>query len=458
MVNGGDYYLGKDGKPYYPKNKTKPKPIPVAKYFFYTSPAPVSDKEIQKLTRGNCFDALILSRNPNQEVILMTAVPDYVYIVGKDSFYSSAEKFFLWEKRFPPSWVTKPINKIKELTLESIFTEVYSLNGPYRNINIVSHANEHGWLGFSLKLKKSVKVKGQLVEKTINKRVSYYSLKEKIEQGELEDLSNKLAAAHKVIIRGCNVGENTDMLNLLKKAFGNKCPVYAPTHKQHYQWFEKGDKKKAWENFNTYWLRFQGVAKKNREQLKTGFEEKYPQVKTKLWNGYVRLAKRKIVSLPTNYMIRFRHPPDLNPKPCLAFAKNYWKNYFQQNKQMPSSFLRREGPKNVINEKGKTFEAYEYYFKGKFFCSDEKSWVNGTFSLRFEIYPQEADVYRKEKARHPHPEWYEWEMSYKNKGKFVKIAPVARMTIYQIRKPIIDEKGEYLKADLSNSKYWGRSI
>jgi hypothetical protein len=31
------------------------------------------------------------------------------------------------------------------------------------------------------------------------------------------------------------------------------------------------------------------------------------------------------------------------------------------------------------------------------------------------------------------------------------------MTVYQIRKPIIDAKGKHLKADISDAKYWGRS-
>ena len=54
MVKGGDYYLGKDGKPYYPSSKTKPKPIPVARYFFYSSTAAVTSVIIlvDRILRG----------------------------------------------------------------------------------------------------------------------------------------------------------------------------------------------------------------------------------------------------------------------------------------------------------------------------------------------------------------------------------------------------------------------
>jgi hypothetical protein len=457
MVKGGDYYLGKDGNPYYPKNKTKPKPIPVAKYFFCISDTTLSSKQIEKLTRKTCFEAVTLTRDPKQEVLLKDAVPDYVYIVGRGSFYTAAYKYFLWGQRFPADWITKPEGKVKELLLEDIFSEISNLNKPYRDINIVSHANEHSWLGFSLKLNKEVKVKGQLVDKEIKKRVTYYSLKEKLKQGGLDDLSAILDAGNNVFIRGCNIGQNTAMLNLLKKAFGDKSGVYAPTHKQHYSWYQKKSKKTTLEYFHTYWLRYKGVIKKKPNQLKTEFSTKYPQVKSKLWKGYVRKAKRKMISLPTNYMLRYRHPDDLNSKKCLKFARKYWKAIFRKNKQRPSQFLRREGPKDATDNDGNPYKAYQYYFKGKFFDDEEKKWAQGTFSVLFEVLPEDADIFKKEKARHPHPEWYDWKMIKKNKGKMLKIQPKAQMTIYQIRKPIINAKGKYLHAEPTDTNYWGKS-
>jgi hypothetical protein len=457
MVKGGDYFLGKDGKPYYPKNKTKPKPIPVAKYFFYSGTAALTKAKIEKLTREDCHEAVTLTRDPKQEVILKAAVPEYAFIVGRRGFYSGAYKYFLWGQRFPKDWITKPKGKKKRLTLEEIFTEIYGLSEPYRDIHIASHANEFSWLGFFLRLLKEVKVKGHLVEKLVRRRVTYYSLKEKLEQGGLDDLSGKLGADKRVFIRGCNIGQNTAMLDLLKKAFGGNCTVYAPTHKQTFYWKQRGSKKRTWEYFHTYWMRYAGVIKKSRKQLIIEFKAKYPQVKPKLWRRYIRKVKRKVISLPTNWLIVLRHPSNLKKKPCLRFAKKYWKRYFKANKQWPSEFIRREGPRDAVTKEGETFSAYWYYFKGKFYSKDDKAWVKGSFSLPLEAPPNAAEILKTEKARHPHPDWYDWKMTYKNKGRLVRIQPKGRMTIYQIRKPIIDATGKHLKADISDSQYWGKS-
>ncbi len=457
MVKGGDYFLGKDGKPYHPKNQTKPKPIPAAKYFFYSNNTPVSSKIIEKLTRKECHDSVTLTKKPKQEVILKDAIPEYVYIVGRDAFYLAAYKHFLWGQRFPDDWITRPTGKTRELSLEDIVSGISGLSEPFGDINIVSHANEHSWLGFSLTLTKEVKIKGQLVDKEYKKRVHYYSLKDKMKQGGLDDLSGTLKAGSKVIIRGCNIGQNIAMLNLFKKAFGGKCTFYAPTHKQQYKWYQIGKKKSSSEQFHTYWLLFKGVVKKTRKQQKIEFKTKYPLVKATLWKKYVAKSKRKKVSLPTNYMVKYRHPPDLSPKKCLKFAKKYWKRDFKRNQQMPKEFLRREGPKNVPDDSGGTYKGYEYFFKGKFFVEKKKPWAKGTFSMIFEVLPEDADILKEEKARHPHPEWYEWKVVHKNKGKMVRIQPTANITIYQIRKPIIDGKGKHIKADISDSNYWGKS-
>jgi hypothetical protein len=184
--------------------------------------------------------------------------------------------------------------------------------------------------------------------------------------------------------------------------------------------------------------------------------------------------------MPTNHLLRHRHPPSLIKKKCFKFAKKYWKKYFSAKKQWPSAFVERKGPRVVFDDKGESFKAYEYFFKGKFYSAAfddkgesfkayeyffkgkfysaaDKAVVKGKFSILIEVLPNAAEIMKAEKARHPHPDWYDWKMTYKNKGKMVRIQPKGQMTIYQIRKPIIDASGKHLKADISNSKYWGKS-
>lgn len=453
MVPGGDYYLGKDGKPYYPKDKKKPKPIPVARYFFYISKQPLADADIKKLDRGDCHEPVTLKKKPKQEVVLTSSVPDYVYIMGKDKpgtpaakqFYASAEKHFLWERRFPVNWITKP-EDAEKLSLEDILYEISSLQKPYNNIHIVSHANQHGRLGFP-------------IEVGDKKNISYYSLRKKQKDGTLTDVSKKLDAKNTVIIRGCNIGQNVGMLNLIKKAMGGKCTVYAPTHKQHYLWEDDGTKKKSSEFYHTYWRQYKGIVKKTAAQLQADFREKYPDLQSNLWNKYVKKRNRKVLRLPTNWLEVRRHPPDLDPKKCLAFVEKYWYDYFKKYKSKPNRFIKREGPVDEKDDSGKIIKVYVYHFEGEYFHPQKKEWIKGSFSVSWEVHPKDEELIIKEKAEHPHPELYEWSVSRKpiTKGRFLRIRPKAVLTLYQIRMPIIDAKGKYLQAELTNSKYWGKS-
>lgn len=193
LVKGGAYYLGKDGKPYYPSKKDKPKPIPVAKYFFYLSKTSLSNKDIKELNpnRGECLNPVKLSIDPKQTVILQAAIPIYVYIMGTDKrknpnkFYFSAKKHYKIGRRFPDDWVIEPIHSAK-IAFDDLLYKINRLAKPFADIYIVSHANEHGWLGFPLK------------EEGKKKSMSYYSLREALDDNSLVNLSSTLEKRNSV--------------------------------------------------------------------------------------------------------------------------------------------------------------------------------------------------------------------------------------------------------------------
>ncbi len=515
MVPGGDFFIGKDGKPYYPKDKTKPKPIPVAKYFFRLSKKELSNKAIEKLTRKDCFEPVTFSKDPKQTVVFQSAIPDHVFIMGKDGkstnkFYLGAERYFRWEKGYPTAWITKP-GKSSSISLEELLDKIWDLDQPYRDIYVVSHANFHGWLGFPL-------LKGT------KEATSYRSLRKAKKDGVvLTDLSDKLGAKNKVLIRGCNIGQNLTLLNLLDEVMGGKSIVYAPTHKQTYRFWTSGKKKKAWEFFYRYWLRYEGRLTKKQAELVTDFGKKYPELPARKWPAYVKEAKRKYIFARTNWRTMFRHPPDLDPDKVLKFFKKHYAAALKKRKFRPTKFVKRTGPEAKTADSGDPYQAYTYHFEGeysprkhppdldpdkalKFFkkhyaaefkkskfkptkflkrtgpeakTSDSgdtyqaytyhfEDKAGGTLQLlvevptwerSLEVYPTDAEVLNKEKPRHAHPEWYDWSVSLKpvSKGKRTRIQAVAVFTLYFIKKPLIDAKGKYIQADLSNGKYYGQS-
>src|SRR5262249_23477921 len=162
-------------------------------------------------------------------IILKAAVADLVFIMGKDAngFYTSAERYFLWEVGVPSAWINKPTSGT-QLSFEELMDDVAGRTaGSFRDVGIVSHPKLHCWLGFPL-------------ERGKTDPVLFQTLRDRIAKSGWSDASK--TATNRVVIRGCNIGQSKDMMKLMAKSFGGKCTVFAPTHKQTYEWDSVTDK------------------------------------------------------------------------------------------------------------------------------------------------------------------------------------------------------------------------
>ncbi len=148
---------------------------------------------------------------------------DYVFLMGADApksgnkFYTEAKKFF--KTAYPGAIMVEDVRD-----LEGINQTINSGNKPVANLYIVSHAHPDGTLQFSLN--PSDKTPGQ---------VQYSELKEANESQSLTQPKPDLVGFWtNVMIRGCNLGRNEEMLQETRKALGGKARVIAPTHEQVY--------------------------------------------------------------------------------------------------------------------------------------------------------------------------------------------------------------------------------
>jgi hypothetical protein len=436
MAAGGAYYLGKDGMPY-TEDKTKPKTIPVADYYFKLSDHVLTSQELEKLTRGDVQDLVSLKAVASQTVILTAAVPDLVFIMGKDTdpkkqFYTSAERYFLWEVGIPAAWITKPPSG-SQMSLEEVVDDLAARKSKFRDVVIISHANLHGWLGFPL-------------ERGKTDPVVYQTLRAKLAAGGWSDASKTVT--NKVVIRGCNIGQSTDMMKLMARAFGGKCTLYAPTHKQNYEWFndtkQKPPKKWALEYFWGFWVSYSGDVTKSDAELGNDFTSKYPEsdaAQLKTWIADRNVTERLPISLHTGVSKFSLHPPTLTPaSEVVKWAKVHWKSDF--GNFTPTGFVKRT----------KKDKSYEYMFEGT--TPDGE----GTMPIEVEFNPDDAEVLKDEKVQHPDVTWYDWKVQRTPVGAAEEqVRTTAKMTVYRIKQGMKDSAGQYIKAELTNTKYWGSS-
>lgn len=148
---------------------------------------------------------------------------DYVFLMGADApksnnkFYTEAKKFF--EAEYPGATM---IENVRDL--EGINKTINSGKKPVANLYIVSHAHPDGTLQFSIN--PADKTPGQM---------QYSELKEANENQSLTQPDPDLVGFWtNVMIRGCNLGRNQEMLLETRTAFGGDVRVIAPTHEQVY--------------------------------------------------------------------------------------------------------------------------------------------------------------------------------------------------------------------------------
>ena len=161
---------------------------------------------------------------------------DYVFIMGdtkRDAFYREAAKYF--RIHYPQADMI-----VDERTLDGVLAYIdRNIKDPVGHLYIVSHGNEDGTLSFGLD-------EGDRIRDPKNPRslrgdshLSPMELKEALHpegggKSTLRDVSGKIDGKSTIHIRGCDLGQNKEFVNLIDEAFGSKGHVIASTHEQVY--------------------------------------------------------------------------------------------------------------------------------------------------------------------------------------------------------------------------------
>jgi Domain of unknown function (DUF4157) len=161
---------------------------------------------------------------------------DYVFIMGdtkKDSFYREAAKYF--RIHYPQADLM-----VDERTLDGVLAHVdRNIKDPIGHLYIVSHGNEDGTLSFGLDEGDMIKDPKNPKSLRGDSHLSPMELKEALHpegggKSTLRDVSGKIDAKTTIHIRGCDLGQNKEFVNLIDEAFGGKGRVVASTHEQGY--------------------------------------------------------------------------------------------------------------------------------------------------------------------------------------------------------------------------------
>ncbi len=165
---------------------------------------------------------------------------DYVFIMGKDSakakksnpFYTEAEKYF--RVHYPNATMVT-----SERTLEGLLSYIdRNVEKPIGNLFVVSHGNEDGTLSFGLNDEDLKKDPAHPKSLHGDSHLSPMELKEAMHPASgkslLPSVGAKIDKRTTIHIRGCDLGQNKEFVNLIDEAFGGKGRVVASTHEQDY--------------------------------------------------------------------------------------------------------------------------------------------------------------------------------------------------------------------------------
>ena len=148
---------------------------------------------------------------------------DVVYVMGSDraGFFASATRFY--RARFPnATFVDNPEN------LHGILNHLTTnFSNPLGNIFIISHANEDGTLS-SLRLDAADQSEGLTVLELRD------ALNPASGSSSLPTITTQVDDQTRIKIKGCDLGRNQNIVELIDQAFNGQGTVSAPTHEQGY--------------------------------------------------------------------------------------------------------------------------------------------------------------------------------------------------------------------------------
>jgi hypothetical protein len=216
----------------------------------------------------------------NQQAALAAAPkgprPAITFIMGEEpdnapnQFYNSARQFFTIN---PAGDLITNLRTLVEV--RNHLANHAPTDSPWGEVNIIVHANEEG--GMSI----PVAVGGNQINPDL--------LRHAIEQNNIRPLNDDQIDVRTIIrIRGCSLGQNREILELLSTAFGGhefqQPVVRAPRHLQSYAWAWTGTRanvSEVEEHPVEFWfVGWPGApgARPSRPNLVQRFQEKYPAV------------------------------------------------------------------------------------------------------------------------------------------------------------------------------------
>ncbi|MEO6912780.1 MAG: DUF4157 domain-containing protein [Candidatus Baltobacteraceae bacterium] len=150
---------------------------------------------------------------------------DYVFIMGQDRpktnnpFYTVALRYF---RAHVPSAIF--VTNLR--TLADVVRYVGALQDPAGTIYLVSHANEDGTLSFALNASDT------------DGRTDANELRAALHPASggssLPAVKGKIDAQTTISIKGCNIGQSQEMVELIDEAFGGAGTVVAPKYEQRF--------------------------------------------------------------------------------------------------------------------------------------------------------------------------------------------------------------------------------
>lgn len=358
----------------------------------------------------------------------------YVFLMGSyknDSFYRAARAYFT---TMVPS--AQMVTGTK--TLADIIGHVNGQGQPVDTLYVVSHANQEGNLSFSMDaadLAKDLKDK-----RGRNKpRTEYKEIKKANEEGTLPAADVSLVDAQtRIMIKGCNIGRSTLMLDELDKAFGGEATVTAPTHKQEYR--ITGTKKSPvyQENLSDLFVEEPGTASKAKPDLQAAFAAKYPHVDAVRWPSMVRKATR-VVHKDARWTWDQPNPPADDEKSVFARLK------------LASTYPKAQGW--TWTYAGRTVDGDQYRYTVEAERATKDGTEYRTLFVTAPIPPTDDELIAKAKAEHGRPDACTWSaVRTVTKGRLV-VTVYSERTQWSIAGTVMDESGPYSPPAASSTWY-----
>jgi len=337
---------------------------------------------------------------------------DYVFLMGADlpkstnKFYTEAKRFFKTE--YPNAIMVEDVRD-----LQGINEKINSENKPVANLNIVSHAHPDGTLQFSIN--PSDKTPG---------RVQFSELKEANQKGSLTQPKPELIGFWtNVLIRGCNLGRNEEMLKETRKAVGGAARVIAPTHEQVYT----GGK----ESMGGPFYEEPGISKLSNEKAferikanpEYGFITDWKELHSKL--------KRFEQSIPE---IIYEGPFPAKGKELDLLRSQYGAT---ETKQYSFDKTREDGSKTVF-----TFNPKDPFKRGK-------------VEIRQETPPDDKTAIERARKTVARPDAYAYKVRRDRSGLKLSIVVDIQRTEWEIWHAEIKKKGEGFRPSLGTKPWFG---